>query len=168
MQQAILGHFGTDFGQFGEFPASSMSIWAIWGSGAMATPERLIEQCGAGACVVAAVVRGATFVEDLLRNTLVLPNTKTIQLAKDEQVRNMTEAYSHKPLGALRVRVLRARNLAGTNWQMGNLDAFSSDPYCVLRLRWAGYVWGLSASSIDQWCRTTAPNFGHGIGLTAL
>lgn len=73
-------------------------------------------------------------VEDLLRNTLVLPNTKTIQLAKDEQVRNMTEAYSHKPLGALRVRVLRARNLAGTNWQMGNLDAFSSDPYCVLRL----------------------------------
>mmetsp|Transcript_112056 Transcript_112056/g.361883 ORF Transcript_112056/g.361883 Transcript_112056/m.361883 type:complete len:662 (+) Transcript_112056:486-2471(+) len=73
-------------------------------------------------------------VGDLLRNSIVLPNVKTIQLAKEGQIADLTMAFSQKPIGALRVQVVRAWNLAGANWQMGLVDKFSSDPYCVLRL----------------------------------
>jgi hypothetical protein len=73
-------------------------------------------------------------VEDFFRNSMVLPNMRSFHFTKDEGIMDLTEAASHPPVGVLRVRVVRANNLAGANWQMGMVERFTSDPYCQLRL----------------------------------
>ena len=72
--------------------------------------------------------------DDIFRNNMVVPNVVSFHMMNDERIVDLTEASSHKPLGVLRVRVLRASNLAGGNWKMGSVERFTSNPYCTFRL----------------------------------
>eukprot|EP00928_Gymnodinium_smaydae_P080952 TRINITY_DN64549_c0_g1_i1.p1 TRINITY_DN64549_c0_g1~~TRINITY_DN64549_c0_g1_i1.p1 ORF type:complete len:831 (+),score=128.83 TRINITY_DN64549_c0_g1_i1:81-2573(+) len=73
-------------------------------------------------------------IDDFFRNSMVLPNMKSMHLTRDEGIMDLTAAASHPPLGVLRVRVKRARGLPGANFQLGLVERFTSDPYCILRL----------------------------------
>jgi len=91
-------------------------------------------------------VQGA--VDEFFRNAMVLPNKKTIYHApSDEGVVDMTAASSHPPIGVLRARVRRAKNLAGANWKVGLVDRFTSDPFCVIRL---GQIESRSTTVLDS------------------
>jgi len=73
--------------------------------------------------------------DDFFRDSMVLPHVKSYHFTRDEQIVNLTQAASHPPLGVLRVRVLRGRNLAGAKWEMtGEVGMFTSNPFCVIRL----------------------------------
>jgi len=73
-------------------------------------------------------------VDEWMRSRLVLPARKVFLLASDEEDLDLVEAFGHVPLGVLRVRVLRGRHLAGVNWSALDVEHFTSDPYCELRV----------------------------------
>lgn len=73
-------------------------------------------------------------VDDFFRINYVLPNRKSIPLTHDESKVDMTEVSSHPPIGVLRVRVLRAKHLAGANWRLTTVEKFTSDPYCIVKM----------------------------------
>lgn len=73
-------------------------------------------------------------VDGMIRSAIVLPNFKSFDFTDNESKFGL-EANAQRPLGVLRVRILRARNLAGANLQLtSEVERFSSDPYCVIRL----------------------------------
>mmetsp|Transcript_24126 Transcript_24126/g.71809 ORF Transcript_24126/g.71809 Transcript_24126/m.71809 type:complete len:625 (-) Transcript_24126:35-1909(-) len=75
-----------------------------------------------------------TSVDDLL-DTWVVPNGKSFTLAPgDRLAKAEPDAVLQRPLGALRVRVLGARNLAGVHLQLCSVQSSAPDPYCALRL----------------------------------
>jgi len=73
-------------------------------------------------------------VDDWMRVRMVLPNRGIWLNSHFEEDSDMFDAKSLQPLGVLRVRAVRARNLAGVNVQVLDADRFTSDPYCMLRL----------------------------------
>lgn len=81
---------------------------------------------------IAQKVKGT--VDDFFRNSIVLPNLKSIRLTQDDEALDLTQASSHPALGVMRVRVVCAKNLAGANWNLRGSGQLSSDPFCVLRL----------------------------------
>jgi len=90
-------------------------------------------------------------VDDFFRNHMVLPNCRSYPFTRDQRIMSLT-AVSHQPLGVLRVRVIRARNLAGVNWKLGAATRFTSDPYCVLRV-------GAASCRTSTVARTTDPEW---------
>lgn len=91
-------------------------------------------------------------VDDFFRDRMVLPNCRSYWYTRDERIVNLTQGIGHMPIGVLRVRVLRARNLAGANWQLGSAEKFTSDPYCKLCL-------GSSSSTTSTVSKTTSPQW---------
>eukprot|EP00401_Gymnodinium_catenatum_P062510 CAMPEP_0117480416 /NCGR_PEP_ID=MMETSP0784-20121206/12380_1 /TAXON_ID=39447 /ORGANISM="" /LENGTH=678 /DNA_ID=CAMNT_0005274855 /DNA_START=24 /DNA_END=2060 /DNA_ORIENTATION=+ len=99
-------------------------------------------------------------IDDFIRNVMVLPNARSFHFTRDEGIMDLTQAASQPPLGVLRVRVRSARNLAGANWQFGQVDRFTSDPYCVFRLGHStARSSSVSGSTDPQWPTTEPSSF---------
>eukprot|EP00427_Karlodinium_veneficum_P035284 CAMPEP_0169299200 /NCGR_PEP_ID=MMETSP1016-20121227/66926_1 /TAXON_ID=342587 /ORGANISM="Karlodinium micrum, Strain CCMP2283" /LENGTH=633 /DNA_ID=CAMNT_0009391401 /DNA_START=275 /DNA_END=2172 /DNA_ORIENTATION=- len=91
-------------------------------------------------------------VDDFFRDRMVLPNCRSYWYTRDEKIVNLTEGAAHEPIGVLRARVVRARNLAGVNWTLASVDRFTSDPYCILKF-------GVSSSRTSTIPKTCSPEW---------
>lgn len=91
-------------------------------------------------------------VDDFFRDRMVLPNCRSYWYTRDERIVNLTEGAAHEPIGVLRAKVLRARNLAGVNWTLASVDRFTSDPYCLLKF-------GTSSSRTSTIPKTCSPEW---------
>eukprot|EP00435_Cladocopium_sp_Y103_P061287 s679_g22.t7 len=70
-------------------------------------------------------------VKDWLKSHFVLPRSKAVMFSKEV---DPIKALSRRPMGVLRAKVLRARNLAGVNCHAFEEGSFTSHPYCILSL----------------------------------
>lgn len=70
-------------------------------------------------------------VKDWLKSHFVLPRSKAVMFSKNV---DPIKALARRPMGVLRAKVLRARNLAGVNCHAFEEGSFTSHPYCILSL----------------------------------
>lgn len=95
--------------------------------------------------------RVETTVNEWLFSSFILPKSKLFLYTHEEGI-NFLEAYNVAPVGVLRAKVLRARNLAGVNWQALGTGTFTSDPYCLLKIGAAeARTSTVSRSTNPQW-----------------
>mmetsp|Transcript_11238 Transcript_11238/g.19737 ORF Transcript_11238/g.19737 Transcript_11238/m.19737 type:complete len:707 (+) Transcript_11238:17-2137(+) len=91
-------------------------------------------------------------VDQWIRSRMVLPKSICWHFTRNEDMVDLMEASSHAPLGVLRVRMARARNLAGVNWSALSVDRYTSDPYCLISV-------GANSKRTSTVAGTTSPEW---------
>ncbi|CAD7962555.1 unnamed protein product [Amoebophrya sp. A25] len=112
-------------------------------------------------------------VEAAIRNKLLLPNKIDVPVCLDKKLFNMADASMPPPKGVLRVRVTKARHLAGAKWKFGDQEeSFTSDPVPVYRLGGGEQIRGVQKSdtTAPDWTKTEDDyysNFGYFLAYSA-